>query len=54
MQDGEDEQIFCLINSFYAYQKMTSKDKEIYMESCEMSALKQETKRERDKDDCVF
>ena len=47
MQDGEDEQMFCLINSFYIYQKMTSKDEEIYLESCEMSSLKQETKRAR-------
>jgi hypothetical protein len=33
---------------------MSSKDEEIYLESCEMSAFKQETKRERERDDYVF
>jgi hypothetical protein len=35
---------------------MSSKDEEIYLESCEMSAFKQEIKRERggEIDDYVF
>jgi hypothetical protein len=40
MQDEEDEHIYCFINFFYIYQKISSKDEEIFLEDCEMSVLK--------------
>jgi len=48
--------MFCLKNFFSIYQKMSSKDEEIFLKNYEISALKEETKRERERvnDVCVF
>ena len=49
MQDKEDGHMFCLKNLFSIYQKMSSTEKDIYMEICDMSTLKQETNREMER-----
>jgi len=49
MQDREDEHMFCLRNFFCIYHKMLSKDERIFLENCEMSALKKKIERDRDR-----
>jgi hypothetical protein len=50
MQDGEDEKMFCLINLFYIYQKMSSKHEDIFLKNYGKISLKLETRRGRERE----
>jgi hypothetical protein len=50
MQDKEDGHVFCLKNLFSIYQKMSSTEKDIYLEIYDRSTLKQETNREMERE----
>jgi hypothetical protein len=56
MQDRMDEQMFYLRSCFCIYQKMLSKDEDIFLETFMVSALKKKKQRDRvrDNDDCIF